>query len=160
MNLKEYIIKIITAVMFTAAGAIYVFIPDRPAETIDRAVEKTENTIVLQDVAESKSTNSDQDASEHELKTIVDKSKKVENDVPETATKIPEVIDENCGLIDINTNDAELLKTLPGIGTGKAEAILEYRRKFGDFQCIEDIMKVPGIKEGIFKKIKDLIDCR
>ena len=45
--------------------------------------------------------------------------------------------------------------TLPGIGEARAEAILKYRREAGPFLVIEDIMKVSGIKEAAFLKIKD-----
>ncbi len=61
------------------------------------------------------------------------------------------------GLININTADEVMLKTLPGIGDQKAKAIITYRQDGGQFSKIEDIMKVPGIKDGAFSKIKDLI---
>lgn len=60
-------------------------------------------------------------------------------------------------LININTADEATLCTLPGIGSAKAEKIIEYREKNGPFCGIEDIMKVPGIKEAGFEKIKDQI---
>ena len=61
------------------------------------------------------------------------------------------------GLVNINTADEALLKTLPGIGDSKAKAIMEYRQEHGQFTSIEDIMKIGGIKEGIFNNIKDYI---
>ncbi len=61
------------------------------------------------------------------------------------------------GLININTADAAALKTLPGIGDSKATAIISYRQEHGLFTSIEDIMKIDGIKEGIFNNIKDYI---
>lgn len=65
--------------------------------------------------------------------------------------------DEKDGLININTADASLLQTLSGIGKAKAEQIVAYRKSHGNFKSIEEIMKVPGIKEGAFAKIKDSI---
>ena len=59
--------------------------------------------------------------------------------------------------IDINKADIDELKTLTGIGDAKAAAIIAYREANGEFKSIEDIMLVPGIKEGIFGKIKDQI---
>lgn len=59
--------------------------------------------------------------------------------------------------VNINTADISVLQTLPGIGESKAERIIEYREQNGAFQTIEDIMKVDGIKEGSYEKIKDLI---
>ena len=46
---------------------------------------------------------------------------------------------------------------LKGIGQKKAEDILNYRGANGEFQKIEDIQKVPGLKKGAFEKIKDQI---
>lgn len=64
---------------------------------------------------------------------------------------------DNNGLININTADQSKLITLPGIGESRANAIIEYRNKEGSFKSIQDIMKVAGIKEAAFNKIKDYI---
>lgn len=61
------------------------------------------------------------------------------------------------GLVNLNTADAQTLKTLSGIGDSKAQAILTYRDEHGSFSSIEEIMQVPGIKESTFSKIKDKI---
>lgn len=63
----------------------------------------------------------------------------------------------NAGLVNINTADLEGLMSLPGIGEGKAQSILQYRQEHGSFQSIDEIMNVNGIKEGIYKKFKDKI---
>ena len=59
--------------------------------------------------------------------------------------------------ININTASADELEKLPGIGKKKAAAIVEYRESHGAFAAIEEIKNVPGVGEGIFKKIKDRI---
>jgi competence protein ComEA len=61
------------------------------------------------------------------------------------------------GKVNINTADKTELMTLPGIGEVRAAAIVEHRNSYGDFQTIEDIMNVKGIKTGIFSKINSLI---
>ncbi|MBR5598130.1 MAG: helix-hairpin-helix domain-containing protein [Lachnospiraceae bacterium] len=61
------------------------------------------------------------------------------------------------GKINLNTADEALLRTLPGIGESRAKSILAYRDTHGPFEKIEDIMKVSGIKEAAFEKIKDKI---
>ena len=61
------------------------------------------------------------------------------------------------GLININTADKSRLMTITGVGEAKAEKIIAYREESGSFRAIEDIMNVPGIKEGMFNKIKDQI---
>ena len=47
--------------------------------------------------------------------------------------------------------------TLPGIGESKAVTILQYREEHGSFQSVEELMEIPGIKEGVFNKIKSSI---
>src|SRR5438046_8116607 len=59
--------------------------------------------------------------------------------------------------ININTATKEQLDALPGIGPVKAQAIIDYRNANGPFKTPDDIMKVKGIKEGEFAKIKDQI---
>ena len=61
------------------------------------------------------------------------------------------------GLVNLNTATKEELMTLKGIGESKAEDIIRYREKSGGFKKIEDIMKISGIKEAGFQKIKDNI---
>lgn len=62
--------------------------------------------------------------------------------------------------VDLNTATVEELVTLKGIGESRAKAIVEYRMQQGPFTCIEDLMQVTGIKEGVFSKIKDQIVVR
>lgn len=59
--------------------------------------------------------------------------------------------------VDINTASAEELQRLPGIGPSKASSIIAYREEHGAFTMIDDVMQVPGIKEGTFAKICDHI---
>ena len=59
--------------------------------------------------------------------------------------------------VNINTATKEQLDALPGIGPVKAQAIVDYRNANGPFKTPADIMKVKGIKEGEFAKIKDQI---
>lgn len=66
-------------------------------------------------------------------------------------------IENDDGMVNINTADTNELMTLPGIGENKANAIVTYREENGDFNSIEDIMNITGIKEGIYNNIKDFI---
>lgn len=61
------------------------------------------------------------------------------------------------GAVNINTATSAQLCTLSGIGETKAEAIIAYRNAHGAFNKIEDIMKVAGIKQSGYDKIKDQI---
>ena len=59
--------------------------------------------------------------------------------------------------ININTADAGELQEINGIGSSRAQDIISYRENNGKFSSVEDIMKVPGIKQGMYDKIKDQI---
>ncbi len=55
--------------------------------------------------------------------------------------------------VNLNTATKEQIEALPGIGPVKAQAIIDGR----PYKLPEDIMKVKGIKEGTFNKIKGSI---
>jgi competence protein ComEA len=59
--------------------------------------------------------------------------------------------------VNLNTATQAQLESLPGIGPGAAQRILEYRQKSGSFKKIEDLMNVKGIGEKSFLKLKPLI---
>ena len=61
-------------------------------------------------------------------------------------------------VININTANKEQLMKISGVGKTKAEAIISYREKNGDFKKKEDITKVKGIGKATFEKIKDKIE--
>jgi comEA protein len=59
--------------------------------------------------------------------------------------------------ININTATKDELVKLPGVGPSTAEKIIEYREKINGFKKIEDIMKVKGIGQKKFEKMKPYI---
>lgn len=92
-------------------------------------------------------------------KENVNQAKKVSDGeriyIPSVYEGEDEESDSDC--VNINKADVETLCTLPGIGKAKAKQIVEYRKRNGDFQSIEDIMNVAGIKEGLFSQIAPYI---
>lgn len=64
---------------------------------------------------------------------------------------------QRSSMVNINTADAAVLMTLPGIGESRAKSILDYRKEHGSFQSIEEIKNISGIKEGLFSQIQELI---
>ena len=61
------------------------------------------------------------------------------------------------GIVNINTAASAELQTLSGVGEATAQAIIEERESNGPFTSPEDLMRVSGIGEKKFAKIKDRI---
>jgi competence protein ComEA len=59
--------------------------------------------------------------------------------------------------IPLNRAAAEDLDRLPGIGSGLAQRIVEYRETQGGFSSLEQLKEVKGIKEKTFEKIKGFL---
>ncbi|MBQ0146626.1 MAG: helix-hairpin-helix domain-containing protein [Lachnospiraceae bacterium] len=98
------------------------------------------------------------------LKIYVPTEKEVEegySEKPVSASVNPSADSGSAGMaekVNINTAQIEQLKTLKGVGDSRAKDIIEFRNTHGPFEKIEDIMLVPGIKNGMFEKIKDNIE--
>ena len=71
--------------------------------------------------------------------------------------KPEEIKEEGSKKVNLNTASKEELMTLTGIGEAKADSIIRYREENGGFQNPEDLMKIEGIKSGVFNKIKEQI---
>lgn len=56
--------------------------------------------------------------------------------------------------ISLKTCTLEELKSVPGLGEVKANAILDYKNQYG-FNTVEDLLKVNGIGTAGYEKIKD-----
>lgn len=60
-------------------------------------------------------------------------------------------------LVNLNTATLTQLETLPGVGPQTAGRIKEYREKNGGFKKVEELMKIKGIGEKAFLKIRSLV---
>ena len=58
-------------------------------------------------------------------------------------------------VININKADVAALDKLNGIGAKKAESIIAWRDKHGEFKSLEALKDVPGIGDKLFEKIKN-----
>lgn len=59
--------------------------------------------------------------------------------------------------IDLNRADTWLLDALPGIGPGRAQAIVDHRNQNGPFHKIEDLLNVEGIGESTLDSMRDFV---
>jgi competence ComEA-like helix-hairpin-helix protein len=64
------------------------------------------------------------------------------------------------GPVNINTADAELLCTLPGIGPATAQRIIEYRTRNGRFRSVEELDQVKGIGPKKMERLRPLVTVR
>ena len=60
-------------------------------------------------------------------------------------------------LVNINTDDADRLISLRGIGPALAQRIIDYREQNGPFKTIDELKNVRGIGDKRFADIKDSI---
>jgi competence protein ComEA len=58
------------------------------------------------------------------------------------------------GPVNVNTASRTELTAVPGIGKTLAQRIVEFREKNGPFRRIEDLMRVKGIGEKSFEKMR------
>lgn len=58
--------------------------------------------------------------------------------------------------VDLNQASVEELMTIPGIGAGKAQAIVAYRQT-APFKSAEELINVKGIGEKMFAKISPYV---
>ena len=59
--------------------------------------------------------------------------------------------------LDLNEATALELEELPGIGPVLAARIIDDRDRHGPFRSIDDLKRVPGIKDGILAQIRDYL---
>lgn len=119
-----------------------------------RVFEAVEKAGGLSEDADSGYVNLAEEAEDGSKIYIPSQGEVEEGFVPEEEAAGKDVKD---GLVNINKASVEELKTLPGIGDVKANAIVSYRESVGGFSSVEDIMNVAGIKNSSFEQIKDLI---
>lgn len=119
-----------------------------------RIIELIEKAGGLLEDAESKAINF---AQKVEDQMVVYIPKVGEEDIKIIESPVNETTTSTDTKININEADASLLMTLNGIGSSKAENILQYREEKGYFKTIEEIKNVSGIGEATFNQLKESI---
>ena len=65
--------------------------------------------------------------------------------------------DPSLAKVNINTANKAQLETLPGIGSVKAQNIINYREQHGYFKSIEDLINVNGIGAKTLEGMRDFV---
>lgn len=77
--------------------------------------------------------------------------------VPAIGEAAPTSVGGVPGKVNLNTADAALLDTLPGVGPATAANIIAWREQNGRFEAIEDLLDVGGIGAAKFESLRDLV---
>jgi competence protein ComEA len=56
--------------------------------------------------------------------------------------------------VNLNTATLDQLETLKGVGPAKAQAIIDYRKKNGNFKTVDELNNVPGFGDKTLAKLK------
>lgn len=78
-----------------------------------------------------------------------------EEAVPSSGTGVDPAADD--GPVDLNTADATLLETLPGVGPATSAAIIDHRERNGPFTSVDGLLDVRGIGEAKLAQLRDLV---
>ncbi len=59
--------------------------------------------------------------------------------------------------VNLNTASIAQLETLPGIGPNTAKSIVDFRKRSGPFQRIEDLLAIKGISKSKLEKLRPYV---
>ena len=145
MRKQEQVLTVIALVLLAGVIAYHVFSsPLRYDAVVEESV--TTETVVAETTTVSFSVT--EDGAEEPSTALPEPT--------EAATTASPGIDAT-GRVNLNTASIEDLKTLPGVGDAKAQAIVDDRTENGPFSSPEDLTRVSGIGQKTYENLKDQI---
>lgn len=121
-------------------------------------VLKDEDVIIINNISELEKIEDKKNIEEIKINNKSNISVKESDVITNDKSDIVKESDSNKNtIVNINTCTLEELLSINGIGESKAKSIIEYRENVGLFTSKEDIMKVSGIGNSLYDKIKDYI---
>ena len=124
-------------------------------------VLKDEDVIIINNISELEKIEDKKNIEEIKINNKSNISVKESDVITNDKSDIVKESDSNKNtIVNINTCTLDELLSINGIGESKAKSIIEYRENVGLFTSKEDIMKVSGIGESLYDKIKDYITTK
>lgn len=121
-------------------------------------VLKDEDVIIINNISELEKIEDKKNIEEIKINNKSNISVKESDVITNDKSDIVKESDSNKNtIVNINTCTLEELLSINGSGESKAKSIIEYRENVGLFTSKEDIMKVSGIGNSLYDKIKDYI---
>lgn len=121
-------------------------------------VLKDEDVIIINNISELEKIEDKKNIEEIKINNKSNISVKENDVITNDKSDIVKESDSNKNtIVNINTCTLDELLSINGIGESKAKSIIEYRENVGLFTSKEDIMKVSGVGESLYDKIKDYI---
>ena len=62
--------------------------------------------------------------------------------------------------VNINTANKETLMTIKGVGESRAEAIIQYREKYGPFTSVDQLADIRGIGQSLVDSNRDTLTVK
>lgn len=152
---KTYIVVLIAAIIISfIIGDKFATLQMYREQLAQASLIELANTSILDDMADAANTAENSVSNEQTIVQTADNTNKTNTTNATTTTPAAQL---EKTLINLNTASKGELITLPGIGEVKAQAIIDYREKYGSFYSTEEIMNVNGIGEKTYAQLKDLI---
>lgn len=142
-------------------------------QRVERQLSSSSDPKIKARMPEIKARSAEMAKSEHRIKSIASdlnnyateregnesnglvRSQKKASRFPSTEHRPENSVDNQP--VNINTAGLEALVMLPGIGPGLAKRILHNRYAQGSFKTVEDLKRVNGIGDTIYRGLKDMV---
>ena len=143
--------KSVSKIMVDLKGAV-----TKPISSDERLVDLIKEAGGFTDQADQKSINLSAKLKDEEVIYVpkIGENSSTEN-TDSSANSVTSQVSKTTEKININQADLTELQKLTGVGQKKAQDIIDFRTKNGDFKSLEDLGKVSGFGDKTLEKLKD-----